>query len=72
MLPSALPFASAGVPTRGQVYVIGGGEQPEGLLGHCFVSLAPVITFIVHGDSAAATVQGLQGGLLTIFISNMQ
>lgn len=26
MLPSALPFAGAGVPTRGQVYIIGGGE----------------------------------------------
>jgi hypothetical protein len=25
MLPSALPFAGAGVPTRGQVYIIGGG-----------------------------------------------
>jgi len=26
MLPTALPFAGAGVPTRGQAYVIGGGK----------------------------------------------
>lgn len=27
MLPMALPFAGAGVPTKGQVYVIGGGAS---------------------------------------------
>jgi hypothetical protein len=27
MLPSALPFAGAGVATKGQVYIIGGGEH---------------------------------------------
>lgn len=38
MLPSALPFAGAGVPTRGQVYIIGGG-------GCCSAELVVLVAF---------------------------
>jgi hypothetical protein len=39
MLPSALPFAGAGVATKGQVYIIGGGE-------HC-APLGPAASMLV-------------------------
>lgn len=38
MLPSALPFAGAGVATKGQVYIIGGGERAR-LMGLNCVSV---------------------------------